>query len=294
VTDSNGVVIQCGDGVIDSSDLQQARRYFNQIDPLTAACGPTGPLSALQMMRGETDTDALGKSSNKGAFDELNKPNESVVSTLAVESTLANAGSTISVNVRVTPQGNETQYGFVLNFDPMVLSFTGTNGTGNTGASSASCNLTATPGEIFCAVTGFTKNLSGTNEMFGEISVMPEQILISPSFELAANTSAGEVTTLRITEASASNELAQGLAVTSADGTVTTRGRKRAPKDKRVKIATVRGQGNILIWMDGTHTNIRSTTNSFNYYNFGYMIAGNPYFIADKDKRYILNNLLRY
>jgi hypothetical protein len=238
VTDANGNVIQCGDGVIDSADLQQARRYSKQLDPLTPACGPTAPPSAVQSTHQQTDDDASGETGNKDADDELNAPTATPASVLTIESTTAKAGSTVDVNVRVTPQGNETQYGFVLNFDPLVLSFTETNGTGNTGATSASCNLTATAGEIFCAVSGFTGNQSGTNEMFGEID-SGEQILISPQFVLAAE-SAGIVTTLSITDASASNEAAQPLVVKATAGTVTGSRTKPVKESKPVKNASER------------------------------------------------------
>jgi hypothetical protein len=155
------------------------------------------------------------------ANDQTEKAMAPAASVLTVESTLANAGSTISINVRVTPQGNETQYGFALNFDPALLSFTGTSGTGTTGATSASCNLTATPGQIFCAISGFPGNLAGTNPAFGEISPTPNQILISPSFVLTANLAAGSVIPASITEASASNDAAQPQVVTANSGTVT-------------------------------------------------------------------------
>jgi hypothetical protein len=191
----NGVVVKCRDGVIDSADSQLARLYFNQVNPLTPPCGPTAPVAS---------TASFEVTGSQTEAAQANKTAAHIASVLAVESTTADIGGTVNVNVRVTPQGNETQYGFVLNFDPSALSFTGTNGAGTTGETSASCNLTAMPGEIFCAVTGFKDNLSGTSDMFGEIG-SGEQILISPQFVLTAESAAGMVTTLSITEASASN-----------------------------------------------------------------------------------------
>jgi hypothetical protein len=198
--------------------------YFNQINPLTRACGPTAPIAsqtAVQQMMG---------SQTEGETNKAPAPDASV---LTVQSTTANAGSTINLNVNVTAQGNETQYGFALNFDPSVLSFTGTSAAGTTGAASASCNLTATEGEIFCAISGFKGNLSGTSEIFGEIG-SGEQILISPQFVLAAGTKAGTESKVSITDASASNDAAQPLVITAASGVVNVLKTKPFKGGKRV------------------------------------------------------------
>jgi hypothetical protein len=210
---TNGVVTQCGDGVIDSSDVQQARLYFNQFYALMPACGPTAPTPpAQQMARSQTEAEA-------------SKAQSAAESVLTVESTSANAGSTINVDIRVKSKGNETQFGFVLNFDPNVLSFTGNSGTGTTGATSAWCNLTATPGEIFCAVNDFISNQSGTNPKFGEIGP-GNKILVSPQFVVAASASAGTQTTLSITDASAADEATQPLVMKAEAGTVDILGTK--------------------------------------------------------------------
>jgi hypothetical protein len=190
--------------------LQQARLYFNQINPLTRACGPTQPAAlpaSLEMAGKETDNEETSQAQSPAA------------SVLSVQSRTATAGSTINVNVNVTAQGNETQYGFVLNFNPALLTFTGNAGAGTTGATSASCNLTATAGQIFCAVTGFPNNLAGTNPAFTEIAT-GLNTLISPQF-VVANTAGGMVANVTITDASAANEAAQPQVVTTAPGTVT-------------------------------------------------------------------------
>jgi hypothetical protein len=178
---------------------------------------------------------------------ETSKAQAPAASVLTVQSTTANAGSTVNVNVNVVAQGNETQYGFVLNFDPNVLSFTGTSAAGTTTATSASCNLIATPGEIVCLVSGFKNNLKGTSEMFGEIS-SGEQILISPQFVLAEGTKAGTESKVSITDASASNEAAQPLVMKANSGMVNVLKTKPVKRDKRFRSAGERSVSNVFVF----------------------------------------------
>jgi hypothetical protein len=101
--------------------------------------------------------------------------------------------------------------------------------------------------EIFCAVSGFARNLSGTSEMFGEIG-SGEQILISPQFVLAAGTRAGTMTSVSIKDASASNEAAQPLVMKATSSTVNVQRTKPIKRDKRVKIAGERDISNVFMF----------------------------------------------
>jgi hypothetical protein len=90
---------------------------------------------------------------------------------------------------------------------------------GTTGATSASCNLTATAGQIFCAVTGFPNNLAD------RILHLQKSLRIKHADITAVcggKYSGRNVAEVSITDASAANEAAQPQVVAvAAPGLVT-------------------------------------------------------------------------
>lgn len=94
-----------GDGVINSGDVVQTRRYATGLDPQTAVGGPLVSVSA--------DGAEWAFVSDLYAFF--------FGQTLRVGSVGARRGETVTVPIEMTSSGDETAVGFTLEFDPSRL-----------------------------------------------------------------------------------------------------------------------------------------------------------------------------
>ena len=94
-----------GNGVLNSGDVTQARRYAAAIDPATPAGGSFQPVVVIAnpLESGRVFESLLGLRS------------------IDAVSTEATAGSTATVSVSLNPEGGETAANFTLSYDPMKL-----------------------------------------------------------------------------------------------------------------------------------------------------------------------------
>jgi hypothetical protein len=197
-----------GDGQILSDDVVQTRRYQNGSDAKQPAGGPIAPSGAR-----ETLTDGFNKTT-----DELQSPEENPRE-VRVENASARAGQTVTVNIRVNAVGNESEYGFILDYDSSVLS-NPVVGAGTARASVRSCKI-ATVGQVNCSVGGFANNLAGSSESgIGESAAGNNQLLITVTFTIAANAQPG-TTSLALSQVNASSDAPQLFTPTATGGTVT-------------------------------------------------------------------------
>jgi hypothetical protein len=276
-----------GDGVIDSADVIQARRYLNELDPLTPAGGPVAPTTPPQATRFETLDKVLGKASGKQK-DTIAAPASPQATVLRIESTTGSAGSQVTVNLRVDPDGTESQISTALLFNTSQLTFTGfANGT--TTAATQSCNATLTPGRIRCSGGAFTSNLLGTSPVIGEITATPDQILVKVIFTINAGVIPGTISPITFDSPSASNELAQSSIPSTASGTVTVLAPTAASVAISGHVTTALGRGisGVKLSLTDSEGNTRSTVSTAGgYYQFNDVEVGKTYVISATGKRF--------
>jgi Immunoglobulin domain len=124
-----------GDGQITVADWVQVGRYAVGLDPITAAGGPTSPVSQ-----------------NKMPFE----PVKTGLSRPVMLVPLSRGTLTNSVAVELVAQGDENALGFSVNFDPSLLRFVKASlGTGATGAALIQNTTNASSG-VLGFVVGFT------------------------------------------------------------------------------------------------------------------------------------------
>jgi len=183
-----------GDGILNSADVVQARRYQNGTNPMQIAGGATAPVSGTPGLADEFDEQQLAKG---------------VVRSLRLENATDGGGQTVTVNLVVDAVGDESEYGFSLNYERSVLS-SPVIATGNAGAKVCSCN-TATAEVINCSVGGFPndENTSG----IGEITAGNNQILITVKFTIAAGAHLGTTTPITLSNVNAANDEATLLKI---------------------------------------------------------------------------------
>jgi len=265
-----------GDGAIDTTDVVQTRRYQNGSDLPQTAGGPTQPGGTTTTL-----TNGFNKTTAQLQSPEGN-PRE-----VRVESASGSAGQMVTVNIRVNAVGNESEYGFIINYDTSVLS-NPVIGAGNAGASVRSCNI-ATAGTINCSVGGFPNNQMGSSDAgIGEIAAGNNQILITVTFTIAANATPG-TTPLTLSNVNASSDAPQLFTPTATNGTVTI----LAPTAANVSLSgrVSNGQGKGVMKAQLTMTNSQgekfyARSNSFGYFRFTEVEAGETYIITVKSKQY--------
>lgn len=199
-----------GDGRIFSDDVVQARRYQNGTNPKQTAAGP------MTLSAGKTIVDQLFGGLSKTVFE--NAVINEVQREVRIENATGSAGQTVTVNIRVDSAGDESEYGFILNYDSGILS-NPVIGAGSAGASVRSCNASVA-GQINCSVGGFAdNNPNSADSGIGEIGAKTNQVLMTVTFTVAAN-AAGD-TPLTLSNVNASSDAPQLFTPTAVNGTVT-------------------------------------------------------------------------
>jgi len=264
-----------GDGCIRSDDVVQTRRYQNGTTPPEPASGPTAPGSCATSMAAEEQS-AVAEPQNHQRQ-------------LRVESTSGSAGSQVTVNIRVDSVGNEAEYGFILNYDPNVLSMPVIL-AGDAGASVRSCNI-GTAGQINCSVGGFPNNQAGSSDGgIGEIAPGDNVILIRVTFTIAATAQPGR-TPLTLSNVNASSDAPMLFFPTAVNGTVTI----LAPTATTVSIsgrvtAKRRGVSGAVVQITKQTGEIQTArTNRFGYYTFKELAVGETYIFNVFSKRFQFN-----
>ena len=262
-----------GNGVVSSTDVAQATRYQLGLDAPQAAGGPTAPSSN----RADVLDFAVGSKAN------LTKLNKAVLlpRVVRVVNTNATAGSNVSVTLQVDAQGDESVYGFSLNYDTTKLTLGSiTNGPATTGA------LVGTnpnnPGEI-----GFSVNYGNATIQAGN-----NQTFFTIQFTVAANAQPGSTSVFfddTPTVREVSNTQAQPVATTFADGTVTIVGPTAASATVGGRVLSQRSRGvaNAQVVMTNSQGERRiSRTNGYGYFRITDVAAGETYTVTVKSKLY--------
>ena len=212
-------IAMLGDGKILSDDVVQARRYQNGTNPKQPV---GGPMTQSFARRVDMIDKLIAGFSNTVIENALNGVQREV----RVESASASVGQMVTVNIRVDAQGDEAEYGFILNYDQTKLSKP-VIGAGTAGASARSCN-TATAGQINCSVGGYpTNNPTSSDTGIGEIASGTNQILITVTFIVGANAQSGTETPLTLSQVNASSDAPQLFTPIATNRTITIPARQR-------------------------------------------------------------------
>jgi hypothetical protein len=146
-----------GDGSVDALDVGQAQRYQLGLDLPQAVGGPTGPAP----IAGEGDT---SKEESSKENDAVTAPRE-----VRVVSQNTTGGQTITVVLETDAMGDESIYGFSLNYNPAILSYVPgsiTIGSGATRQAGGSCGVnsnTTTAGQFGISVNCFNSDITAGN-----------------------------------------------------------------------------------------------------------------------------------
>ncbi len=272
-----------GDGAIESNDVVQAQRYQIGLDVNQNAAGPTAPGDAPL-------SEAFGSefAEKNLKFSAEAKAAASAPRQLRVESAASSAGQQAVVNILVDAVGDESGFGFQLNFNSSTL--TNASAAIGTAGGMRFCN-TSVAGQITCSVNNFAVNnpLSSTDQI-NEIATGSNQILVKVTFTVPAGASAG-TEAITLSNVNASNDAAQSLTpITPTSGTMTILGPTAAQISISGRVVTPddRGLRNALVTLTDSRGNLRTvSTGSFGVFSFTDVAAGETYVISVKSKRYV-------
>lgn len=273
-----------GDGVITVSDYIQAARYAAGIDPIQTAGGPSAANVFQFTEDGKLTEESLAFLSEEDILQKSREiGNESPLlqsGAVRVVNTATSSGQKVLVSIETDPTGTENGFGFTLNYDstklnnPLVLL-----GTGVAGATLIpNTQQTGKVGVVIALPSGQTIQ-PGTKQ------------IITILFDVPAATSAAQ-TALTFSDApvvrQAINANAENVPTTFTDGlvqilaptaaTVTAGGQVTTPGGRGVSGARVS-----LIDSNGATQTV--TTNSFGYYHFTELVAGETYVVSVRAKR---------
>jgi hypothetical protein len=269
-----------GDGRIFSDDVVQTRRYQNGVNPKQPAAGPTTQSAARTDDVIDKFTAGLSNTIIENALNGVQRE-------VRVENAMGSAGQQVTINIRVDAQGDESEYGFILNYQSRVLS-NPVVGAGSAGASVRSCNV-SDAGQLKCSVGAFTNNNpSSSDSGIGEIAAGTNQILITVTFTVEAGISQGD-THLTLSQVNASSDAPQLFMPTVTNGVVTILAPTAASAQVggRVMQANGRGVANARVKLTDQNGNMRTArTNPFGYYQFTGVEVGQTYVIAGEHKQY--------
>ncbi|HLA95441.1 MAG TPA: FG-GAP-like repeat-containing protein [Pyrinomonadaceae bacterium] len=261
-----------GDGLIDARDVVQARRYATGTDPIRAAAGPADA----------TPTSGL----TEGGKDQKHANPEGAVRQLEVLSGQGGRNAHVTLNVLVDAASDESEYAFAINYDPAVL-LNPIAGTGNAGALAQNCSVYPI-GRLNCSVGEFpNNNPSSDTASIGEIPAGSDQILMTVTFQIAVTAPTG-LTPVTFSNAEAANDAASGLLVSGIDGNVDVLAPTAANVSVSGRVLTATGRGlNGVVTMTDMNGNERSTrTNTFGYFTFYNVTAGEAYVVNVRSKGY--------
>ena len=265
-----------GDGVLAVDDFTQAGRYAAGLDTRQTAGGATqfGGFAAPQF---------LSKSSvlADGLFDE----NIAVPRIIRVVNVSTSPGSQVLVSVEIDANGDENGFGFTLNYDtnklsnPLVAQGAATQGTfliPNT-------NTAGRVGVILAFAPGSTI-AAGTRQ------------LVTIRFDVAGNAASG-FSLLSFGDAPVIRRVADANAVplttTYTDGTLNILGPSAANVLVGGQVITATGSGiskAVVMMTDASGEQRFALTNSFGYYRFEEVAAGETYIFSVSSKQYSFAN----
>ncbi len=270
-----------GDGCIDSADVVQAELYQIGFTPVASAGGPLGLTCGVSF---SSMSDHYGNGAKTG-----NSPDKAAPlgpgRILQIEDATGSAGNSVQVNIRVDALGDESEYGFTINFDPNVLIYDSI-ATGDINAGQTLCNQT-NPGVLKCSIGNFP-NTGGTTPI-GEIIVGQNQIMSRLNFTINGTATPGSQTDLTFTSVDAANDLATSLAINGQPGTVTINAPTAAAVEVSGRVVTQAGRGvsGATVQMTDQNGNARTArTSSLGYYRFDDVEAGQTLIFQVRSKLY--------
>ncbi|MGI8638570.1 MAG: M36 family metallopeptidase, partial [Pyrinomonadaceae bacterium] len=246
-----------GDGRVSSIDVSQAQAYQLGFDnPPQPAAGPTTPSMIAEPAGSLLSTGNLFKSKSKYNRSAV----AAVPREVRVVSTTATAGQNVSVMINVDAMGDESVYGFSLNYDATKLSNpVVTIGT----AGGAVSSNTTQPGKIGVSVNGFAGN---------KIAAGNDQNLVNIQFTVAMNAMTGttpltfgDSPTFRETASAPPNVMV--LPTTFTDGMVTINAAPTAASVSvggRLSNQKGRGVANAQITLTNSQGEVRVTRSNSN------------------------------
>lgn len=274
-----------GDGFIQPNDVVQAQRYQIGLDLQQFAAGPSAPPPApASAPLADTAFGAVRVDAKKSVA----APRE-----LRVESPAGSfsGGQQVVVNIRVDAIGDESAYGFTLDYSPAAL-MSPTVAIGTAGGSRF-CN-TLVAGQIRCSINNFPDNNPASDtDQIGEIAAGNNQLLVRITFTVVSNAPGG-ATPLTLSNLGASNDLAQSLTpITATNGTVEILGPTAAAATISGRVLTAQGRGitNSIISLTNPATGevLVARSRAFGYYSFKNAAVGQTYILTITSKRFVFN-----
>ena len=256
--------VDSGNGVLNSGDVVQVRRYAAALDPLQPAGGPASPVIAPPAYIG-------------GAF--LGKPEGRRIQ---IVPTAAAAGSKALVGIDLVGEGGETAVNFTLEYDPTKLADPiVTLGAGMPEGTA----LTVNAGEA-----GRLRVLVDAGEAFSKAASRKQ--LMTIEFDVAANAPSGD-TALAFgnsrDEGSIADTRGDMLKANYTDGSVSISGPNAAGVEIAGRVLTPDGRGlrNARVTITDEEGIERTvTTSSFGYYRFDGVRRGATLVMGVRSNRY--------
>jgi hypothetical protein len=202
-----------GDGAVDSLDVGQAQRYQLGLDLPQTVGGPMVPGGPIAQ---EGDTSKKEESSKE--TDAVTAPRE-----VRVVSQNTTGGQTITLVLETDAMGDESIYGFSLNYNPAILSYVPgsiTIGSGATRQLGGSCGVssnTTTAGQFGISVNCFNSNITAGNNR----QLVTLQFTVAVAAPLGATpVTFGDTPTIRKVSSNPADGPIQARTTTFTDGAV--------------------------------------------------------------------------
>jgi hypothetical protein len=264
-----------GDGCIKANDIVQGRLYQIGFSSPRTAGGPQFDAGNCNLSLSEND-DKASEATFGGAR------------VVRIENASGSAGNPVTVNIRVDALGDESEYQFRVNFDPAVLSYAST-AAGTVNAGTTFCNLLMA-GQLDCSVGAFPDMGGGGNPFIGEIAAGANQLLSRITFNVNGMASPNTQTALTLTSISASDDLANNLAISGVNGMVTVTGPSSASVEVGGRVLTTDGRGipRAVVSITDSQGSVRQArTNPFGYFRFTQIAVGETYVFNVSSKEYL-------
>lgn len=283
-----------GDGILSAADVIQARRYKQSLDAVAEADGANAPAlfgstSTMNNSASENLSARKSKVANSAGVKAAANPNVHPPRELRPVR-VGRTGNKLVLGVELEAQGDEAGASFTLNFDTTHLSNPQNIALGS-GASGAT--LTANTAEAAQGRIGIVIDKTPNQP----IAAGTKQ-LVTIEFDVAANPPA--TTNFSFGSALVVNEIASGAAAPLTAAFTSAPVSLGAPTAANVTVAgratTANGSGIYqarVALTDATGATRIVLTNSFGYYRFADVAAGETYIVAATHKRYQFTNPTR-
>jgi hypothetical protein len=207
---------------------------------------------------------------------------------LILEDKTGSPGGNVTVNLRVDAIGDEAEYAYGFTYDSSLL-MNPVVAIGNVGGTHG-CN-TSVSGRITCSTGAFpNNNPSSSDPSIGEIPAGAGQILIRITFTISPSAQSGTITPLKfLPGANAASDQPTVFNLQTTDGVVTILSPTAASVTVGGRVLSSAGRGIPKAYVTMTDRNGQErtvVTNSFGYYRFVDVQAGETYVFRVSAKKY--------